>query len=119
MKGTDFHSKRTTNSVRLIPGSQYAIGNPTLSHVQLCINYLKRNLVPRVLSYPYVGWVGENPGNEVERYFLPLPVIFYGVSSAIASPLARSRVLASFAQIRELARRLSQIQSKLSLRPLS
>ena len=42
MNGSDFPSTRTTNSVRLILGSQYSIGNPTLSHVQLCENYIKR-----------------------------------------------------------------------------
>ena len=42
MKGSAFPSTRTTNSVRLILGSQYSIGNPTLSHVQLCENYIKR-----------------------------------------------------------------------------
>ena len=40
MKGSDFPSTRTTNSVRLILGSQYSIGNPTLSHVQLCEKYI-------------------------------------------------------------------------------
>ena len=35
--------RRTTNSVRLILGSQYSISaNPTLSHVQLCENHIKR-----------------------------------------------------------------------------
>ena len=35
MKGSGFPSTRTTNLVRLIFGSQYSIGNPTLSQVQL------------------------------------------------------------------------------------
>ena len=35
-------STRTTNSVRPILGSQYSIGNPTLSHVQLFENQIKR-----------------------------------------------------------------------------
>ena len=39
MKGSHFPSTRTTKSARLILGSQYAIGNPTLSHVQLCDNH--------------------------------------------------------------------------------
>ena len=30
-------------------------------------NAIGRNLVPRVLSYPPYGAVGENPGNEVGR----------------------------------------------------
>ena len=39
-----FHnSTRTTNSVRLILGSQYSISaNPILSHVQLCENHIKQ-----------------------------------------------------------------------------
>ena len=43
-------------------------------HIRMIMNKEKEesnNLVPRVLSYPpYVGRVGENPGNEVGKITL-------------------------------------------------
>ena len=79
-------SSRTTNSVRSILGSQYSIGNPTLSHVQLFENHIKRARLLffwNKLSVPI--WSPWEPNlthrrqlslREVESEFLPLLVFF-------------------------------------------
>ena len=94
MKGSDFPSPRTTNSVRLILSSQYSIGNPRLSHVQFCKNYIKRVhllwwlnkfLVPMWSPWePILTHRWQLSLTEGESDFPPLPVFFFGVSSAIA-----------------------------------
>ena len=59
MKGYGFPSTRTTNLVRLIFGSQYSIGNPTLSQVQLTriwsINFDFWNTIFQPMVFPFVG----------------------------------------------------------------
>ena len=79
-------STRTTNSVRSILGSQYSISNPTLSHVQLFENHIKR---ARLLffwnKFSVPIWSPWEPNlthrrqlslREGESEFLPLLVFF-------------------------------------------
>ena len=122
MKGFHFPSTRTTNSVRLILGSQYS----------LCANYIKRarllwglkqvlgtNLIPLMPAGPVINqlWFPERhfSASGISLRLGEVQMKFYERSfQALLSPTprgfaARSRVLArlvSLAQIGELDRRL-------------
>ena len=118
MKGSDFQSTRTTNSVRLILSSQYSIGNPTLSHVQLCENYIKgthllwglkpvlgSNLIPPRTKFDTQVTVSSH---RRRKWFVPLLVFFFRVSSAIADVTWVFAIRACFYISRKNCREASQ-----------
>ena len=88
-----------------ILSSQYSIGNPTLSHVQVCDDHIKwhwnePDCIEGWNKFSVRIWSPWEPNlthrrqlslTEGESNFLPLPVFFFGVSSAIAKV---TRVLA-------------------------
>ena len=97
-------STRTTNSVRSILGSQYSIGNPTLSHVQLFENHIKRarllfflkqvlgsNMIPLRTKFDTQTTVISQRRRKRVSSSAGLLFSLFGVSSAIADT---TRVLA-------------------------
>ena len=88
-----------------ILSSQYSIGNPTLSHVPVCDDHIKwhwnePDCIEGWNKFSVRIWSPWEPNlthrrqlslTEGESNFLPLPVFFFGVSSAIAKV---TRVLA-------------------------